>query len=277
MVKKAKGTAGYFRSGLPYNRFGQGARNIVIFQGLEFENKPLGGLMLPLFSDMYTFLFLDEIYTTTIVTRKPGLPHGYTMSDMSDDYARMIKEEFGGAVDVIGVSTGGSIAQHFAADHAELIRKLIIHSSAYKLSDSARREALRVGHLASQRQWRQAYSTFIRPMFLQRRGIRHFARPLIWLVSLMGGKIFGAPENPSDLVITVEAEDKHDFKDRLAQIKAPTLVVAGDKDPFYTEALFRETAEGIPNARLILYEGMGHPAAGEQFQRDVGMFLKEGT
>ena len=69
MVKKAKGTAGYFRSGLPYNRFGQGARNIVIFQGLEFENKPLGGLMLPLFSDMYSFLFLDEIYTTTIVTR----------------------------------------------------------------------------------------------------------------------------------------------------------------------------------------------------------------
>ena len=64
---------------------------------------------------------------------------------------------------------------------------------------------------------------------------------------------------------------------RLAQIMAPTLVVAGDKDPFYTEALFRETAEGIPNARLILYKGMGHPAAGKQFSRDVLKFLKEGA
>ena len=276
-MKKVKGTAGYFQSGLPYNQFGHGARNLVIFQGLEFENKPLGGLMLPLFSDMYTFLFMEENYTTTIVTRKPGLPVGYTMRDMSDDYARMIQEEFGGPVDVIGVSTGGSIAQHFAADHSELIRKLIIHSSAYKLSDTARCGAKRIEHLASQRQWRKAYAAFISPMFLQRRDLQPIAGPLIWLVSLMGGKLFGAPENPSDLVITIEAEDKHDFIDRLAQIKAPTLVVAGDEDPFYTEALFRETAEGIPNARLVLYKGMGHPAGGKQFQRDVLMFLNEGV
>ena len=33
-------TAGYFRSGLPYNRFGHGPRPLVIFQGLVFENKP---------------------------------------------------------------------------------------------------------------------------------------------------------------------------------------------------------------------------------------------
>ncbi len=56
---------------------------------------------------------------------------------------------------------------------------------------------------------------------------------------------------------------------------APTLVVAGDKDPFYTEALFRETAEGIPHARLILYKGMGHPAAGKQFEQDVLNSLKK--
>ena len=72
--------------------------------------------------------------------------------------------------------------------------------------------------------------------------------------------------------MTVEAEDRHDFRDRLAQITAPTLVVAGDKDPFYTEALFRATAEGIPHARLILYKGMGHPAHGKQFRRDVRGF-----
>ena len=275
-MRKTKGIAGYFRSGLPYNRFGHGARNLVIFQGLEFENKPLGGLMLPLFADMYMFLFLNENYTSYIVTRKPGLPDGYTMSDMSDDYARMIEEEFGGPVDVIGVSTGGSIAQHFAADHSELTRKLIIHSSAYKLSESARSGAMRIGQLASQRQWRKAYEAFISPMIRQRRDMQPVAGPLIWLTSLMGGSLFGAPEDPSDLVITIEAEDKHDFKERLTEIKAPTLVIAGEKDPFYSEALFRATAEGIPNARLILYKDMGHPAAGEQIQEDVLRFLEVG-
>jgi pimeloyl-ACP methyl ester carboxylesterase len=88
---------------------------------------------------------------------------------------------------------------------------------------------------------------------------------------------FSSPKDPSDLVITIEAEDRHNFKDRLAEITAPTLVVAGDKDPFYSADLFRETAEGIPNARLILYPGMGHPASGPQFHRDLRAFLKEDT
>ena len=273
-MSRSKVIAGYFRSGLPYNRFGHGSRNLVVFQGLLFENEPLSGLMVRFF--LRTYKFLEEDYTTYIVTRKPGLPDGYSMQNMADDYAEMIKEEFGGPVDVMGVSTGGSIVQHFAADHPELVRKLVVHSSAYTLSDEAKCTQMRVGHLARQRKWRAAYATLM-GLSLPKRGIMgYLAKPLIWLVSLFGGMFFGAPEDPSDLVVTIEAEDKHNFKDRLSEITAPTLVIAGDKDPFYSETLFRETAEGIPNARLILYKGMGHPASGKQFSRDVLTFLKEG-
>ena len=188
-------SAGYFRNGMPYNRRGHGPRPLIVFQGLMLENKPQAAWVFGLATAMYKFL--DDDYTVYSVLRKPGMPQGYTMQDMAADYAVMIREEFGGPVDVLGISTGGSIVQHFAADHP-------------------------------------------------------------------------------DLVVTIEAEDKHNFKDRLREIVAPTLVVAGGKDPFYTEALFRETAEGIPHARLILYKGMGHPAAGKQFEKDVLNFLKEG-
>ncbi len=34
-------------------------------------------------------------------------------------------------------------------------------------------------------------------------------------------------------------------------------------------------AAGIPDARLILYEGMGHPASGPRFRRDLRAFLLE--
>ena len=127
---------------------------------------------------------------------------------------------------------------------------------------------MRVADLARQRQWRAAYATLLSPA--------QYSKLVVWVGSLLAG-MFSAPDDPSDLVVTIEAEDKFNFKDRLAQIAAPTLVVAGDKDPFYPEVLFRETAEGIPNARLILYKGMGHPAHGEQFGQDVLMFLKENT
>lgn len=274
-MNNSKENAGYFRSGLAYNRFGHGALPLVIFQGLEFENKPLTGLMLPLFSIVYMFLFKEKNYTTYIVNRKPGLPAGYSMQNMSDDYATMIKEEFGRPVDVIGVSTGGAIAQHFAADHPDLLRKLVIHSSAYALSEAGMNGEIQIGELVRQKKWKTAYTALICPMIPRNGIMKVLAMPLVWLVQLLGGSLFGAPKDSSDLSVTIEAEYQHNFKDRLGQINAPTLVVAGDKDPFYTVDLFRETAKGIPNANLILYKGMGHPALGKQFERDVLAFLKK--
>ncbi|MFC2027730.1 alpha/beta fold hydrolase [Chloroflexota bacterium] len=264
---------GYFHSGLPYNQFGQGSHIVVIFRGLMFENKPLSGLSV--FFMARSYKFLNEKHAIYIVSRKPNLPKNYSMKNMAEDYAEMVKEEFGGPIDIIGVSTGGSIAQHFAADYPNLVRRLFLHSSAFTLNDEAKSAQMEVGHLARQHQWRAAYVTLMN-LSLPRRGVmRYLAKPFIHLLATFGRNIFGAPDNPSDLVVTIEAEDNHNFKDRLAEIKAPTLLIAGDKDPFYSEALFRETAAGIPNARLLLYKGMGHPAAGKQFARDVITFLNE--
>lgn len=272
-MTESNAPTGYFHSGLPYNRSGHGPRPLVVFQGLFFENKPMPALASRLFD---THSFLGEDYTVYTVTRKPGLPAGYSMRDMANDYATMIREEFGGPIDVIGISTGGSIVQHFAADHPDLVRKLVIHSSAYTLSEAAKAVQLRIGQLAHQCQWRAAITTMMDFMLPHDGVMKVIGKPVIWLITLMWLGIFGTPKDPSDLVVTIEAEDKHNFKDRLAQITAPTLVVAGDQDPFYSEALFRETAEGIPNAKLILYKGMGHPAGGEQFHRDVLAFLRGG-
>jgi pimeloyl-ACP methyl ester carboxylesterase len=111
-------------------------------------------------------------------------------------------------------------------------------------------------------------------MFPRQGIMKHLTGPAVWFVSLLAAML-GSPTDPSDLVVTIMAEDKHNFRERLSEITAPTLVVAGDRDPFYSEALFRETAEGIPNARLILYKGMGHPASGKQFRKDVIDFIDE--
>ena len=162
--------------------------------------------------------------------------------------------------------------QHFAADHPELVRKLVIHSSAYMLSEPAKEGQMRVARLAERKKWRAAYAALM-GVSLPKGPAGYLLKPLFFVISLFGGAFFGKPEDPSDTVTTIEAEDKHDFKDRLHEIQAPTLVIAGDKDPFYTVDLFRETAEGIPDSKLILYEGMGHPAGGKRFKRDLKDFL----
>ncbi|TVR62774.1 MAG: alpha/beta hydrolase [Spirochaetaceae bacterium] len=260
------GLSGYFRCGLPYNRSGRGARALVIFPGLTFENKPQFGML-----SMYAFLKRE--FTLFAVNRRPGMPSGCTLRDMGDDYATMIREEFGGPVDVIGISTGGSIALHFAADHPDLVRRLVIHSSAHTLNDAAKALQLEVARLAQKGEWRQAWATIVRTIFPQKGPGRWLSQPLVgfsaWLLSRK------PPRDPGDLVATVRAEDEHAFKDRLGEIAAPTLVAGGADDFFYSPSLFGETAAGIPNSRLCLYEKMGHPATGWQFRSDVLTFLRD--
>jgi len=270
-MNKPSANVGYFPNGLPYNRVGRGPRNLVLLQGLMFENKPLPAFLNPLYGMYYRYL--TEDYTIYIVLPKRGLPDGYSMRDMANDCATVIKNELDGPVDVIGVSTGGSIAQHLAADHPELVRKLVIHSSGYVLSPVAKSAQLETGRLAAQRKWRAAYAAMFGPV-IARAGsssVGLIIRAVCWLAGT-----FAAPKDPTDLVVMIEAEDKHNFKARLGEIKAPTLVAGGDNDPYYPAALFRETAEGIPNAKMVLYKGVGHPASGKQFREDLLEFLRKG-
>jgi pimeloyl-ACP methyl ester carboxylesterase len=268
MGEPSSSDSGYLRNGLAYNRFGRGPRPLVIFRGLLFENKPQPARMLRMYD------FLSEAYTVYSVLRKPGLPRGYTLADMAGDYAAMIREEFGGPIDVIGVSTGGSIAQHFAADYPDLLRKLVLHSAAYSLSDGTKRLQLRLADLAREGRWREAYALTLDAV-LPPKGMLHVAgKPLAWVGSVLM-TVMGTPEDPNDFIVTVETEDTFNFRERLGEIAAPTLVIAGAEDPFYTPQLLCETAAGIPNARLVLYEEMGHMVMGERFEMDVLGFLQE--
>ena len=260
-------TTGRLGKGLPYVRFGIGPRPLVVFAGLGAENT-----VSPTMARMM-YRFLGEAYTVYLVTRRPGLPEGFTLADMADDYATMITEEFDGPVDVIGVSTGGSIALHFGADHPDLVRRLVLHSGAHTLNDDAKRLQLEFARLGGLGRWQAAFALLSRMMLPRSGPLKVLGRPLAqvagWLMSRR------PPKDASDLVVTVQAEDALAFRDRLPEIRVPTLVAGGTEDPFYSAGLFRETAAGIPGARLALYQGMGHPAHGKQFRRDVLAFLAE--
>ncbi len=54
-----------------------------------------------------------------------------------------------------------------------------------------------------------------------------------------------------------------DRRGRLAAVTAPTLVIHGNDDLLFLPACGRDTAASIPNAELLLIDGMGHdlPAA----------------
>lgn len=258
---------GYFRSGLPYTRIGNGEKILVVFDGLTFEHKPQS----PAYVKIYSFL--EQDYTVYSVLRKPHPPQGYSLDDMANDYAVTIEQEFKAPVDIIGISTGGSVALHFAALHPSLVRRLVLHSSAHTLSERAKLLQLDVARFAEQGTWNKAWRRLIATMYPQSGFLFHLSKPLVTLIAFLLS--LQHPADPTDLMVTVAAEDKHAFQNQLHEIACPTLVAGGEDDYFYSPDLFRETAEGIPNARLCLYPNMAHPAGGKQFKEDVLRFLRE--
>lgn len=264
-MAKRRATAGYSANGLPYACFGNGTRNLVVFDGLDFQHKPPSGITLRMSTGYLRGLTND--YRIYFVSRRPGLPPGYSLKDMSDDYAVMIKNELGGAADIIGVSTGGGIAQYFAIDHPDLVRRLVLVMTGCRLSDQAKELQMKVAELARKRKRRAAYSLLGTAII--RKGIaRHVFKWFMWLL----GPLY-IPTDPSDGIVEIEADDRYDLSDQLNRIKADTLVIGGEEDFFYA---IRETAGKIPNARLVLYPNLGHNAMfarSRQFGEEIRTFL----
>jgi hypothetical protein len=122
---------GRLYGGLPYLAFGQGPP-LVVFVGLTAEHANTTGLARRF--ELQTLKPLAKHFTVYAVNRKPGLTAGSSIGDLAGHYAEAIAREFPGPVCVWGISTGGSIAQQFAIDHPQLVRRLVLAATACRLS-----------------------------------------------------------------------------------------------------------------------------------------------
>lgn len=68
------------------------------------------------------------------------------------------------------------------------------------------------------------------------------------------------PADRSDMVAFARPEDAFDLADRLGDIAAPTLVIAGELDEIYPTEVIRGTADGIRDGTLLMHPGAGHGA-----------------
>ena len=106
------------------------------------------------------------------------------------------------------MSFGGLIAQHLAADHPNLIRRLVIAMAAYKVGDEGKQLDTRYAELMSQGKKREASTEIISIMYPG--GIKkQLFKFLMWL---FGPLMMSKPTNPMDLIVEAKAESEHDYK-----------------------------------------------------------------
>ena len=188
------------------------------------------------------------------VNRRHGLPRGMSMADLAEEHADAIRSLGVGPVDVAGISTGGSIVQQLAADHPDVVKRLVILCAACRLGPEGRSMQRRVAARIRRGAHPQALALMMAGVVPPWRGQLAAAA----LARLAAPLVPYSADDLADMATTIEAEDAFDLAACRSPIRAPTLILAGTEDRWYSPELFAETARLIPGSRLRVFEGRGH-------------------
>jgi pimeloyl-ACP methyl ester carboxylesterase len=211
---------------IPYARTGKGKKSLLLLTGGPGNSIPMGMGFNTMIGSLKRFL---SEYTIYMVSRKSDLPEGHTTKDMSDDIAELIQMQFAGHVEVvIGASYGGTIAQHFAADHADLCDHLIIAMATHKITEAGKLLDTRYAELLSQGKSREAAALIVQVLYPPG-PIRWIMRGVVWL---LGGALLGIPSPTfrQDVQVEIQAELNHNATESLKRIKIPVLILIGGND-----------------------------------------------
>lgn len=257
---------GTFQGGEPYLRVGTG-RPLVYLSGFSVEHaNPTGyGRWLSLLTVRPFARAGFEVYFTG---RAPNLPPTTTFADLAASLADGLVDHFGEPVDILGHSTGGSLVLQIIADRAEVVRRAVVASAAYKLGPTAKRVQLDLlRSLESDGRFR---ADDFAAALTQNRIMQRLLSIPMRLVSLV--KV----PNPADPIAVLRAENQFDVYDRLLEVPTETLVIGGARDYFYSPEMFAETARLMPNGEAIVYPKRGHNiVTSKQFAADVIGFLTD--
>src|SRR3954452_15081924 len=182
----------------------------------------------------------------------------YTLSDMAEDTAALLRELGIAPAHVVGASMGGMIGQMLAAEHPEGVRSLTSIMST-------------TGSRWHGQPAPSVYRYLLRPPPRDRDGYIQRSAEIFGLVGSTGferdeqyireragrsyDRGFDMRAGGRQLGAIIASGDR---TTALGSISAPTLVIHGSVDKMIRPSGGRATAKAIPGARLMMIEGMGH-------------------
>jgi aminoacrylate hydrolase len=196
----------------------------------------------------------------------------YSVDQMADDTLRLMDRLGIDAAHLVGHSTGGAIGQVIALDHPDRLRSLVLSAT-----------------------W-AGPDPFFRRLFESRRqtliesGVEAYLRASVlvqatpWWVSQNDGfitdlhRVTAAAAAPVEVLVSrIDAILRHDRRQRLLEIRLPTLVIVAQDDMITPRFYSDELAARIPGAKLVVLETGGHFAPAihsEPYNAAVGQFLR---
>ena len=180
-----------------------------------------------------------------------------TFAAIADAAVRLLDAAAVERAHLVGESFGGMHALHTALRHPDRVGRLVLAntSPAFGL-DGTDPDAWRAARLAP-------LDAGLTPADIAEQVLTSVAGPKLDRETL-AMRVAGFARIPSaGLRAAVECLPTHNVLDRLAEIRSPALVIAGELDAETPPSYARVLAEGLPNAELVVLEDVGHLAVSE--------------
>ena len=233
---------------MEYIRFGTGTRNLIMLPGLGESLQRLKGTQ-----DAMALLYriFAKTHTVWIFGRKIPLESRCTTKTMARDQKQAMERLGIEKADVVGVSMGGMIAQHLAADYPEAADRLVLVVTAPCANDRMRESIEEWIRCAENGNHTALMDSNVRRIYSGR-----YYRQNKWLIPIMGR--LTKPKSYDRFFLQARACLSHDARTSLPRISAPTLIIGGEADQVLGGDPSRQLHDGINASRLVMYPDLGH-------------------
>lgn len=235
-----------------YVRSGDGPP-LVLIHGGEADHTMFSGLRGHL-EKQFTVIAYDQ--RDSGKTTNPA--EEYSLADLGDDAAALIRGLGYGRAHVMGTSLGGMIAQALAARHGEVIDRLVL-SSTWMLGKSpmeVNADVFRTlaGYRANVAENAPKIATYFFP--------EDYIKAHPEVVEIFRGSTRDAGQTARRRSLTIKPVEAN-----FASFRRPTLLMAGAEDRLIPNAETFAIAERIAHAERVVIPGVGHVASIQAPQR----------
>jgi 3-oxoadipate enol-lactonase len=174
----------------------------------------------------------------------------YAIDDLAGDVLRLLDDHDVSRAHFVGLSLGGMVGQLIAAQHPGRAERLVLLCTT--------------AHYADRQSWHDRAAT------VRAGGMEAVADPVVdrWLTADYRHEHPEETDRVRQMLVSIDPEGyagcceaiaAMDLRAGLAQIQAPTLVLAGAQDPAVPPQQLRELAAAIPGSRFVIVPGAHVP------------------
>lgn len=225
------------------------SETVVFLNGLT-QSTVAWFFCVPFFKENYKIILMDFIFQGN--SDKTG--DSRTFDQHAADVNSILSAENILKINLVGLSYGSLVAQHFAVTYPEKLNKLVLLSTFAHKTAIYNAIELSWWHSLEKGGYGLMFDTMM-PFVLSE---DYFSKPII-PIELLKKSREDLNQNSNAIFNLMRAtKERPDFRPELKKIKSPTLIIQGEKDLLLPVYLAQEVQKNISNSNLIVVKHAGH-------------------